>query len=179
MLTFGSSSGASGQSENPTSTLTASLIFMWAWEPVWGLHIFVLLLLAFPRKNCSIPCFPKALCLIPAFALTCPCFPSYDHVSHYSLFPGVSSQVLILGFKNAVPVMITLSKGGKWGSYQGFMKAQMLKSLPAMLEIWVRSLAQEGNGHPLQCSCLGNPMDRGAWQATDHGVTKSRTQLSD
>ena len=35
-----------------------------------------------------------------------------------------------------------------------------------------------GNGNPLQYSCLGNPMDRGAWQATVHGVTKSQTQLS-
>ena len=35
----------------------------------------------------------------------------------------------------------------------------------------------EGNGNPLQYSCLENPMDRGAWQATVHGVTKSRTQL--
>ena len=32
-----------------------------------------------------------------------------------------------------------------------------------------------GNGNPLQCSCLGNLMDRGAWQAVAHGVTKSRT----
>ena len=31
----------------------------------------------------------------------------------------------------------------------------------------------EGNGNPLQYSCLKNPMDRGAWQATVHGVTKS------
>ena len=30
----------------------------------------------------------------------------------------------------------------------------------------------EGNGNPLQYSCLGNPMDRGAWWATVHGVTK-------
>ena len=37
----------------------------------------------------------------------------------------------------------------------------------------------EGNGNPLQYSCLENPMDRGPWQATVHGVTKSRTQLSD
>ena len=35
----------------------------------------------------------------------------------------------------------------------------------------------EGNGNPLQCSCLENPMDRGAWQATVHGVTKSWTRL--
>ena len=31
----------------------------------------------------------------------------------------------------------------------------------------------EGNGHPLQSSCLENPMDRGAWQATVHGVAES------
>ena len=32
-----------------------------------------------------------------------------------------------------------------------------------------------GNGTPLQYSCLGNPMDRGTWRATVHGVTKSQT----
>ena len=36
----------------------------------------------------------------------------------------------------------------------------------------------EGSGNPLQYSCLENPMDRGAWRATAHGVTKSRTRLS-
>ena len=38
---------------------------------------------------------------------------------------------------------------------------------------------ERGNGNPLQYSCLGNPMDREAWQATVHGVTKSRTRMSD
>ena len=37
----------------------------------------------------------------------------------------------------------------------------------------------EGNGNPLQYSCLENPMDGGAWLATVHGVAKSWTQLSD
>ena len=37
----------------------------------------------------------------------------------------------------------------------------------------------EGNGNPLQCSCLENPRDGGAWWAAIHGVTKSWTQLSD
>ena len=37
----------------------------------------------------------------------------------------------------------------------------------------------EGNGNPLQYSCLENPMDRGAWWATVHGVMKSGTGLSD
>ena len=36
-----------------------------------------------------------------------------------------------------------------------------------------------GDGNPLQYSCLGNPLDRGAWRAIVHGVTKSQTQLSD
>ena len=35
----------------------------------------------------------------------------------------------------------------------------------------------EGNGSPLQYSCLGNPMDRGAWQTTVHGVEKVRYNL--
>ena len=36
-----------------------------------------------------------------------------------------------------------------------------------------------GNGNPLQYSCLEHPMDRGAWWAKVHGVTKSQTQLSE
>ena len=35
----------------------------------------------------------------------------------------------------------------------------------------------EGNGHPLQCSCLENSLDRGAWWATVHRVAKSQTRL--
>ena len=38
---------------------------------------------------------------------------------------------------------------------------------------------REGNGTPLQYSCLENPMDRGAWWAAVHRVTKSRTRLRD
>ena len=35
-----------------------------------------------------------------------------------------------------------------------------------------------GHGKPLQCSCLENPMDRGAWQVTGHGVAESTEQLT-
>ena len=38
---------------------------------------------------------------------------------------------------------------------------------------------EEGNGNPLQYSCLENPMDGGAWWTEVHGAVKSRTQLSD
>ena len=62
--------------------------------------------------------------------------------------------------------------------------AQMVKKPPAMQEIGVlipglwRSPGG-GHGNPLQCSRLENPMDRGAWWATVHGVTQSRAWLSD
>ena len=60
---------------------------------------------------------------------------------------------------------------------------QMVKNLPAMQETRVQSLCRkipgEGQGTHLQYSRLENPMDRGAWQATVHGVTQSRTWVSD
>ena len=45
--------------------------------------------------------------------------------------------------------------------------------------IFLKHLYREGNGTPLQYSCLENPMDGGAWQASVHGVAKSQTRLSD
>ena len=60
----------------------------------------------------------------------------------------------------------------------------VVKNLPAnagdvgSIPVSGRSLAG-GSNNPLQYSCLENPMDRGDWQASVHGVTKSQTQLSD
>ena len=53
----------------------------------------------------------------------------------------------------------------------------MVKNLPANIGDvgWIPGLERspgEGSGKPLQYSCLGNPMDRGAWWATVHGVAK-------
>ena len=53
--------------------------------------------------------------------------------------------------------------------------AHRVKNLPAKQETWDQSLGWEDpleNGNPLQYSCLENPMDRGAWQATVHGDTR-------
>ena len=48
-------------------------------------------------------------------------------------------------------------------------------------KIYMSSMPQygEGNGNPIQNSCLENPMDRRTWWAAVHGVAKSRTRLSD
>ena len=55
--------------------------------------------------------------------------------------------------------------------------AQTVKNLPAMQEIQGSIpgsgiFSGEGNGHPLQYSCLENPMDRGAWQVTVYGLAR-------
>ena len=50
----------------------------------------------------------------------------------------------------------------------------------SFLDIWLGvGLLGEGNGTPVQYSCLTNPMDRGAWCTAVHGITKSQTWLSD
>ena len=65
----------------------------------------------------------------------------------------------------------------------GFPGGSVVKNLPADAENMGSIPASgrphgEGNGNPLQHSCLENPMDKEAWWATVHGVTKSRTQVS-
>ena len=65
--------------------------------------------------------------------------------------------------------MTSLSNGAS-------LVAQLVKNLPAMQETpgLIPGLGRspgEGSGYPLQYSCLENSMDRGAWQATVHGVT--------
>ena len=67
---------------------------------------------------------------------------------------------------------------GFWGLLGASLVAQMVKNLPAMQEIQVQSLRRDDvmekeTATPLQYSCMGNPMARGAWQATAHGVAKS------
>ena len=70
----------------------------------------------------------------------------------------------------------------------GFPGGSAVKNLPAMQETQERCLHLEdppeegmttlGEGMTLQCSCLENPVDTGAWRATVHRVAKSQTQLS-
>ena len=50
---------------------------------------------------------------------------------------------------------------------------------PKIFIVWPYICKGEGNGTPLQSSCLENPMDGGAWKAAVHGVSKSQTRLSD
>ena len=64
--------------------------------------------------------------------------------------------------------------------YLGFPGGSVVKNPPAKQGTWVQGRDPgsgrspgEGSGNPLQYSCLGNSVDRGAWQATVYGVVKS------
>ena len=65
---------------------------------------------------------------------------------------------MLLGFPGGSEVKASASNAGDPGSIPGLGRSP-----------------REGNGNPLQCSCLENPMDGGAWWATVHGVTESDT----
>ena len=73
-------------------------------------------------------------------------------------------------FQNIFELYFPCSSDGKASAYN----AEDPSSIPGL----GRS-SGEGNGTPLQYSCLENPMDGGAWQAIVHGVAKIRTRLSD
>ena len=59
--------------------------------------------------------------------------------------------------------------------HSGLPHGSAVKNPPTMQEMQVEKISRAGHGHPLQYSCLENPMDRGAWQATVRGVAKSWT----
>ena len=73
--------------------------------------------------------------------------------------------------------MITILKAGFPGDSVGKESACPVGD-PGSVPGWGRSPG-EGNSYPLQYSCLGNPMDRGAWRAAVDGVAKNQIQLSD
>ena len=67
----------------------------------------------------------------------------------------LNSNIMILGFPYGSVIKNPPANAGDAGSIPGSGRCP-----------------GEGNGNPLQYSCLGNPMDRGAWEATVHGVAK-------
>ena len=71
-------------------------------------------------------------------------------------------------------MMVSLITWGFPGGASGKEPVCQCRRDVGLMPVLGRSLG-EGNGNPFQYSCLENPMDRGAWQATFHRVTKSQT----
>ena len=77
------------------------------------------------------------------------------------------TPVLLPGKSHGWRSLVGCSPWGRWGS-------DMTERLHFHFSL---SCIGEGNGNPLQCSCLKNPRDSGAWWAAVCGVTQSRTRL--
>ena len=99
-----------------------------------------------------------------------------------------SHNIQLAKITSIVNIKVSLIKvlifEGKCNLIWAFLMAQMVENPPvnAGHEGLIPGLGRspgEGNGHPLQYSCLENSMDRRDWQDTVHGVAKSWTQLSD
>ena len=77
-------------------------------------------------------------------------------------------------------LLVPLHLPNLFGTSQGYIPRMSLSILPHfVITSDLMALIGEGNGTPLQYSCLENPRDGGAWKAAVHAVAKSRTRLSD
>ena len=75
---------------------------------------------------------------------------------------------------------VILPESKDWGLPRGLSDKESACSIGDPSSIpWLGRSPEQGNGNPLHYSCLENPVDRGAWRATVHGATKSRTRVSD
>ena len=95
-----------------------------------------------------------------------------DHVLLWTIVgtwrrPWHPTPVLLPGKSHGQRSLVGCSPWGHWG----------LDTTERLHFHFSLSCIGEGNGNPLQCSCLENPRDRGAWWATVYGVAQSRTRL--
>ena len=104
-------------------------------------------------------------------------FPSISYYAQYAHFSKTTSLLhnmnfnliwIFLGF-SVVNIYILIHKGFPGGSEVKNPPANARDAVSIPGSGWSPG---ERNGNPLQYSCLGNPMDRGAWRATVHGITK-------
>ena len=87
--------------------------------------------------------------------------------SHYRRRQWHPTPVFLPGKSHGQRSLVVCSPWGRWGS-------DMTEWLHFHSSLWCIG---EGNGNPLQCSCLENPRDGGAWWAAISGVAQSRTRL--
>ena len=94
---------------------------------------------------------------------------------HFLISPpqrGGETREIVLGWEDSLNKDASEQHHGGWRKLSSLVFHYMIVEL-----VW--SFRGEGNGNPLQYSCLENPMDGGAWWAAVHGVVKSRARLSD
>ena len=124
----------------------------------------------FPGKNTGVACHA----LLQGIFLTKGLNPHLLHLRHWT----VCSLPLVLPGK---PSLCSCALSNTYWLVQCPWLYSTCNCLVLYLSMYLKHLQAdigEGNGTPLQYSCLENPMDGGAWWAAVHGVAKSRTRLS-
>ena len=96
----------------------------------------------------------------------------YNWVTSLSLFTFMEKEMAAHSSILAWKIPWTEEPGGLWS--MGSLRVGRTERLHFHFPL---SCIREGNGNPLQCSCLENPRDRGAWWAAVYGVAQSRTRL--
>ena len=95
------------------------------------------------------------------------------HLGSFHVLAIVNSAAVNNGIHVYSPILVSsvyMPRSGIAGSYGGF--------IPSFFKESPYRLSREGNGNPLQYSCLENPMDRGSWQATVYAVASIRHDLA-
>ena len=101
---------------------------------------------------------------------------------------GLPTPIQVCGEGNGTPLQYSclenpMDGGAWWATVHTVAKSQtrLLASLSLFFSVthfhFSLSCTGEGNGNPLQCSCLENPRDRGSWWAAVYGVARSRKRL--
>ena len=114
-----------------------------------------------------------------------------EHTIFYNIIPGLKFKFSYLATmeispSHSISLSFSFPTSKKRTIISTSQRQVCTKCLLSAVSVWVREQKAlkysdypgVGHGNPLQYSSLENPMDRGAWQVTVHGVVKSRTQLS-
>ena len=120
-----------------------------------------------PPMSLPIP----SLWVVPVHQFWVPCFMHWTwtgdlfHIWQYTCFSAIVSNHPTLAFSHRVQKSILYICVSCYFAYR------------VIITIFLNSIYGEGNGNPLQCSCLENPRNGGAWWAAIYGVAQSWTQL--
>ena len=136
----------------------------------WSLPSFL-----FPSiKGSSFTCFAGTctwLTMISAPWLQFSADLKWAHLCQRNIWQSVCFRSILLFIKKSIQLF------GCLGSLLGHMRSLLLHAGPFFVTLRL-NCPLEGNGNPLQCSCLENPMDGGAWWAATYGVAQSWTRLT-
>ena len=135
----------------------------------WLYYLYCMICLSLPHSQQLVPLtslllYCPAPCVLTGYQQFVLC--ASDLFCYYVLVVGLVCTGRASGRASQVVLVV------KW-----YTACQCRRSKNCEFYPWVRKIPWRGHGSSLQCSCLENPMDRGAWKATVHGVQRSWTQL--